>query len=308
MNEPACSPAKPPRRNVPRSVEATLALGIDRLSGASDSPRADAQILLAFLLGRERGWLISHGGSFLTPERCDEFAALCDRRASGEPIAYLTGIAGFYGRDFAVNDAVLVPRPETEHLVEDALTYLRARRGPDAPMRQLSTVLDVGTGSGAIGCTLAAEIPGVIVDGTDTSAAALKMAEYNARRLGVHARCRFVLADIVAAPATKSYDVVIANLPYVPSGEIPRKPDPVGFEPLAALDGGPDGLNPYRRLLAAAPRLLRPGGLLLMEAAPPTIGALAALARAALSGAQIEVRQDYGGRDRYVWAKRSPVS
>jgi release factor glutamine methyltransferase len=292
MNARGCSPEKPLPPN-PQTIGATLALGTSKLAMASDSPRPDASILLAFALQCDREWLISHGDSFLTQAQSEKFAAFCEKRAQGVPIAYITGFAGFYGREFFVNDSVLVPRPETEHLVEAALAHLHGQIGPK--------VLDIGVGSGAIACTIAAEVPDAVVDGTDASEAALKVAEHNARRLNVHGRCTFYLADVVDANGTKRYDVVLANLPYIPSTQIPRIPDPVGYEPVIALDGGEDGLGHYRRLLPSAPQLLRPGGLLLMEAAPPTIGALAALTREALPDARVEVRQDYGGRDRYVW-------
>ncbi|MGZ3541240.1 MAG: peptide chain release factor N(5)-glutamine methyltransferase [Vulcanimicrobiaceae bacterium] len=271
-------------------------LALQQLAKTSDSPRADAFILLSHVLGRDKEWLIAHGESLLTQAQSDRFAAFCEARTNGVPVAYITGFAGFYGREFVVNDAVLVPRPETEHLVEDALVHLRGKPNP--------VVLDVGVGSGAIGCTIAAEIPDAFVQGTDASEAAIDVAQENARRLNVGARCAFYHADLVKPNDAKQYDAIVANLPYVPSAEIPRKPDPVGYEPAGALDGGPDGLDLYRRLLEHAPRLLRPGGLLLMEAAPPTIDALATLARRALPDATIEVRQDYGGRDRYVWALR----
>lgn len=260
---------------------------------ASESPRLDAQILLAWTLERDKEWLIAHGECDLTDSQAEIFAKLCEKRATGMPVAYITGRVGFYGREFVVSDAVLIPRPETEHLTEDAIAHLRSRATG-------SDVLDVGTGSGAIACTIAAEFPGAIVDGTDTSEAALEVARGNARLLGVRERCTFYRADIVDERNGKTFDVVVANLPYVPTNQIPRRPDSVGFEPLVALDGGPDGLGPYRKLLALAPRLLRPGALLLMEAAPPTIEALAILARSACAGALVEVRPDYAGLERYV--------
>jgi release factor glutamine methyltransferase len=219
------------------------------------------------------------------------------------PVAYITGFAGFYGREFAVNEHVLIPRPETEHLVEDAIAHLRSKMDANAPVKRLFTVFEAGVGSGAIACTIAAEVAGAVVEGTDASTAALKVANYNAQRLNVNTRCKFHCADVVKGNDEKSYDLVVANLPYIPSAEVPSKPDPVGFEPRIALDGGPDGLAHYRKLLAAAPRILRPGAMLLMEAAPPTIPHLYDLMVAALSGASVEIRRDYAAQERYIFAK-----
>jgi release factor glutamine methyltransferase len=291
--------------NKPQTVTATLAHGIVQLAKSSETPRADAQILLAFTLGREREWLVTHGETFLSRAQSERYGALCEKRVSGLPVPYITGFAGFYKREFAVSEHVLIPRPETEHLIDDALAHLQAKLDSAAPMKQLFTVFEAGVGSGAIACTIAAEMSGAIVEGTDASLAALKVAEYNARRLNVHNRCKFYYADVVKAGAEKSYDLVIANLPYIPTADVPQKPDPVGFEPAIALDGGPDGLLHYRKLLAGARQMLRPGALLLLEAAPPTIVALRDLTHAALPGATVEIRRDYGGQERYIWARPS---
>src|SRR5579872_758108 len=304
MNARVFSPAKPPPHNLgPQTVTATLARGTVTLAKSSPTPRVDAQILLAFTLGREREWLLAHGESFLSRAQSDKYIALCEKRATGMPVAYITGFAAFYGREFAVNEHVLIPRPETEHLVEDAIAHLRSKIDASAPMKQLFTVFEAGVGSGAIACTIAAEVTGAVVDGTDASAPALKVADYNARRLNVHTRCKFYYADVGKSTDERSYDVVVANLPYVPSGDVPQKPDPVGFEPRTALDGGADGLVHYRKLLAAAARMLRSGALLLMEAAPPTIMPLRDLTAAALPHAEIDVRHDYAAQARYLHVK-----
>jgi release factor glutamine methyltransferase len=211
--------------------------------------------------------------------------------ADGFPAAYRTGSAGFYRREFYVDERVLIPRPETEHIVEDALEFLHAT----GKLR----ILDAGTGSGAIACTIAAEIPGARVLATDVSPNALAVAAANAQRLGVSDRCRFVLADI-APPAAGPFDAIVANLPYIPTADVPRKPDPVGYEPRLATDGGADGMDQYRKLLAAAPSLLAPDGLLLMEGAPPTMRILEALAAAAFPGGAVTVHRDYARLERYV--------
>jgi release factor glutamine methyltransferase len=286
----------------PQTVAQILALGIVTLAKATQSARADASILMAFALGRDREWLIAHGETFLTKPQAEKFAALCEVRATGMPVAYIIGSAWFYGREFNVSDKVLIPRPETEHLVDEAVERLRARANPDWP-KALLTVLDVGVGSGAIGCSIAAEVPNAAIEATDTSQAALKIAEHNARRLHVFNRCRFYLGNLAEPVSARAYDVVVANLPYVPTADIPLPPDPVGFEPREALDGGPDGLDTYRRFAPVLPRLLKPGGLALMEAAPPVMDGLVELVRAAFPQAQVEVRSDYGGQARYVWVQ-----
>ncbi len=277
------------------TVASALALCLPALAAGGDSPRTDARLLLAHVLGRERAWLLAHDDSRLSARQSERFRQACARRAAGTPVAYIIGRAGFFGREFAVDERVLIPRPETELLVEEALAYLRGRHA--------AAVLDVGTGSGAIACTIAAEDPDTAVEGTDTSAPALAVARRNAERLGVRARCRFLRAEIAPTQAARRYDVLVANLPYVPTGALAALPDPTAYEPRAALDGGPDGLRAYRKLLAVAGKLLRSNSLLLMEAAPPTVAALAALTAAALPTAAVEVGSDYSGMERYVRAR-----
>lgn len=245
--------------------------------------------LLAHVLGKDRAWLIAHPDARLTPEQQRDYEALLERRAAGEPLAYVTGEAWFYGRRFDVTPAVLVPRPETEHLVDEALAFLRDFAADRPPV-----VLDVGTGSGAIAATIAAERPGAVVYATERSPAAFDVARRN-----LHG-CRLELADLLPADASMRFDCVIANLPYVPTADVPCKPDPVGFEPREATDGGEDGLREYRRLLRVLPPRMNPGGLFLLEAAPPTILALRDLSAAAFAAARIEIGRDYAGLERYV--------
>ncbi len=196
---------------------------------------------------RPRSWIVAHGGDSSPADDAAQFFALCERRAAGRPLAYVLGSAGFYGREFIVNESVLVPRPETEHLVDDAIAFIK-----EMPRDHVPAVLDLGTGSGAIACTIAAETP-ARVDAIDISAAALDVARENARRLNVADRCRFISGDLIAPVKTERYDVVIANLPYMPTADIPNAPDPLSFEPRLALDGGRDGLTVYARLLPGLP-------------------------------------------------------
>lgn len=267
----------------------TLQRGIAWLAPASESPRADAQLLLAHVVCREREWLVAHADAPLSAEQRQKFEALCRRRSAGVPVAYILGRAGFYGREFLVNEDVLIPRPETEHLVEEAVAFVDSRMA----------VLDVGVGCGAIACTIAAE-SGASVFGTDLSAAAITLATENARRLRVSTMCRFYQGDLTDRVAGRRFHAIVANLPYVPTADLPVPPDPVAFEPKDALDGGPDGLAVYRRLLPRIPALLERNALILLEAAPPTVEALANAVRAALPDLRISIERDYAGLPRYV--------
>lgn len=272
------------------SVAQTLAEGTALLHESSTSPRADALLLLAHALHREREWLVAHGDATPSREEAQEFERLSAQRSWGVPVAYLLGSAGFYGREFLVDENVLVPRPETERLVADAIAFIGNRS---------SCVLDVGTGSGAIACTIAAETQAT-VSATDISPAAIEVAKKNAQRLGVADRCKFLAGDLTEPVKNSRYDVVVANLPYVPTAEIPSKPDPIAYEPREALDGGLDGLALYRRLLDTLAPLVNANALILLEAAPPTMRGLSAIVRSALPHSAIAVRQDYAGLDRYL--------
>jgi release factor glutamine methyltransferase len=162
-------------------------------------------------------------------------------------------------------------------------------------------VLDVGTGCGAIACTVAAQTK-ALVDATDASERALGIAIENARRLGVLDRCRFHIGDLTEPVRNQRFDVIIANLPYIPTQDLPKPPDPTSFEPREALDGGPDGLTEYLRLLPSLLSLINDGGLILLECAPPTMNTLASIVRATLPNFTVSVVNDYSGRSRYIKA------
>ena len=251
-------------------------------------------LLLAHALRRPREWIVAHPEERLSEEQRATFAGLCERRGAGEPIAYILGNAGFYGREFFVNGDVLIPRPETEHLVDEAIAFVKTRRGA-------VSVLDVGAGSGAIACSIAAETAAVVV-GTDISETAIAVAQQNARRLNVADRCAFVHGDLAEPVHGRRFGAIVANLPYVPHGDLPAAPDPLSFEPRVALDGGSDGLTTYARLVPQLPPLLESGGLLLLEAAPPTIGRLQRMLQSAFPRYAIEQKHDYAGLPRYLKA------
>ncbi|MBC5829845.1 MAG: peptide chain release factor N(5)-glutamine methyltransferase [Candidatus Eremiobacteraeota bacterium] len=277
-----------------QTVKTALEHSTQRLAQRTDTPRMDAQLLLCATLGVTRSWLTAHSDAALDGEQTKQFFTLCERRAGGAPVPYLTGTAGFYGREFAVNDTVLIPRPETEHLIEATLAYLGGHSGGKG------RVLDVGTGSGAIAVTMASELPEIAVDGTDISYEALCIARRNAERHGVDGRCTFYCGNLAEPVRANRYNAVIANLPYVPTDTLPALPQAVSFEPVRALDGGRDGLGVYRRLLATVGEVMSPRALLVMEAAPPTIALLQDLAARAFPDSRLESGVDLGGRARYV--------
>lgn len=216
--------------------------------------RIDAQLLLLHVLGRaggERGWLIAHDDDALAPSAAEAFRALCRRRADGEPVAYLVGEKEFFGLRLQVDARVLVPRPDTETIVEWALELLKDRSAP--------RVLDLGTGSGAIALALQSARPDARVEAVDRSAEALAVAQANARRLGLPVAFR--RADWLQGAA--SYELIVSNPPYVAEGD-PHLPD-LAHEPRQALVAGADGLDDVRRIVAAAPAHLVEGGWLLLE-------------------------------------------
>ena len=254
----------------------------------------DVELLLSNVTGRNTAWLRANEDADIGDAMAATARDFVKRRATGEPVPYIVGSVGFHGHVLLVDAHVLVPRPETEHLIDTALEHLR-RHGYQRPR-----ILDVGTGSGAIACTLATEFPHSFVHGTDISPEALLVALANAHRYGVDERISFYFGDLVAPLRGKTYDVVIANLPYVPTADIAKAPDPVSFEPRLALDGGGDGLEVYRRLLPELHGLFYSGGLLLLEAAPPNIRELASLAAEAFPYSTVQIGKDYAGLERYV--------
>ncbi len=258
----------------------------------SDSARLDAELLIAHVLGMRRLDVYLQYDRPLQDAELAGIRGLLRRRGRGEPVAHLIGRREFYGRSFRVTPAVLVPRPETETLVERALRAARGRAG------ELS-IADLGTGSGCLACTLAAELPGARVTASDLSAEALEVAAGNAEALGVAGRVRLVeggWADGLPA----DLDLVVSNPPYVTSAEMEELPREVGFEPRLALDGGADGLDAYRALLPAvaecAPRVWWIG----LEVDSRREAAVAGLARELWPEAAIDVVADLAGRPRVV--------
>lgn len=218
------------------------------------SPRLTAEVLLAHAIGCQRSWLFAHSGDELRELWWIHYGRYLHQRLNGTPTQYITGTQEFYGRDFRVTPDVLIPRPETEHLIEAALDL------------KVSTILDVGTGSGCIAVTLALEM-GAKVTATDISASALKIAQANASRLS--AKVDFLQCDLGSALTDHAFDLVISNPPYIPNSAALQIE--VLKEPQLALFAGDDGLEIYRRLIPEAARLLKPAGHLILELGEPGI-------------------------------------
>lgn len=247
-------------------------------------PISEARLLLGTLLDRNLAWLEAHRDDALEPGLQLHFEAMVKRRASGEPVAYLLGLREFYGRDFSLSPAVLIPRPDTELLVELALAKLRAS---DAP-----AVLDLGTGSGCIAVTLALETPAAKVTAVDASAVALEQARANSERLG--AKVRFLHGDWFAPVTGERFDVIVSNPPYIADADPHLSQGDLRFEPASALSSGITGLDDIRRIAAAAPDHLTPGGWLLLEHGYDQAEAVAEIL-AASGFAGIEQHRDLAG-------------
>lgn len=277
--------------NPPPTLAEALAWAADRLAPSSPTPRLDAQVLLGHVLGWSRARVLGEGQATLTPEQHARFQQLIARRAALEPVAYLVGHKEFYGRDFAVTPAVLVPRPETELLVEAALQWARAQA--NRPL----VIADIGTGSGIIAVTLALHLPAARVYAIDLSQDALGIAARNVAQHGVAARVTLLHGDLLA-PLPEPVDLLVSNPPYTVLAEIDENVR--RHEPANALDGGPDGLHVYRRLLAQAPARLAAGGAVLLEIGATQAAAVTALAREHFPDASVSVQQDLAGWDRVV--------
>jgi release factor glutamine methyltransferase len=269
----------------------------DRLTPISDTPALDASVLIAYIADKPRTWVMAHPEIRLTPEQTTRLEDSLFRLESGESFPYVLGHWEFFGMEFDITPDVLIPRPETELLVEKAIAWLQ-----ESPVRR--TVADVGTGSGVIAVTLAASVPDVRVLATDISLPSLEVARENAIKFDVINRIDFVQCDLLpyhigSLPTERHFDLICANLPYIPTETLQSLPI-FGREPTVALDGGADGLALVRRLLDIGPGWLAPNGLMLLELeATRGIQALN-LAYDRFSEGTIHLHQDLTGRDRLL--------
>ena len=249
------------RSDIVRTVaEARRALAATLHAGGLDTPDLDARILLGHALGLDHAALAAAATRRLGVDEENAVAALANRRLAGEPVARILGYKEFWSLPLRVDAATLLPRPETETVVEAVLAAIDA----DGPRSRNLRIADLGTGSGALILALLSELPNAFGVGTDASTKALAVARDNARRLA-QIRARFIACDVAAA-LRGPFDAIVSNPPYIASGDIAMvAPDVRDFDPHLALDGGTDGLDCYRAIAAAAPALLAPGGVLVVE-------------------------------------------
>ena len=290
------------------SVGEAVRAAAERLRTAgSRSPRLDAELLLAAALGVDRAVLFRERERALAPQELERFERFVRRREAREPVAYIRGRRAFRTIELRVDGRVLIPRPETETLVDVALEALaRAPAGPPGePYEPLA--LDVGTGSGCIALALAAEDPYVRVVAVDVDEGAVEVARSNVARLGLRDRVHVLRSDLlVALPADARFDLIVGNPPYVPAAEYAAlEPNVRDYEPRVALHGGDDGLDVYRRLIPAAVERLAPGGTLALEVGAGQADAVAGLMAATGALARPRKRADLGGIPRVVWSART---
>ncbi|MDX1614617.1 MAG: peptide chain release factor N(5)-glutamine methyltransferase [Candidatus Promineifilaceae bacterium] len=279
------------------NVLEALAFGRRRLTHLS-SPALEARLLLQHVLRVEHTGLIAHSKRNLSAQEQARYMALLERAAAHEPIPYIIGHAPFFGREFVVRPSVLIPRPETELLLERALQWVSGRDllGRQAPLK----VVDVGTGSGCLAVSLTLALPQAQVTGVDVSADALAVAGQNAARHNVSGRIDWVRGSLLT-PLDGRFDLIVANLPYVADEEWSSLPDSVKwYEPALALRGGPGGLALIRRLLTQASTRLAPRGAIMLEIGWQQGAAVRRLTRTFFPAADYQLSDDYAGRDRIM--------
>lgn len=276
-----------------------------RLHGAgSSTARLDAELLLGHLLGRDRAWLVSHRDDGVPSPLLVQLAELVDRRAAGEPIAYLRGHREWLGLRIRTDRRALVPRPETELLAEAAIAEIAERLGSGAEGPPI-VAWEVATGTGAVATAIALRfrvalrLERVRLAASDLSTEALELAAENLAEHRVGGLVTLACTDLLEGAGTLLPwpDVVVANLPYVPSDEVRMAGGSLAHEPASALDGGPDGLDVIRRLLHAAPAALRPGGAILLEVG---VGQADAVRQLAPAGAMVDAERDMAGIERVL--------
>jgi len=262
---------------------------IHLLRGASDSPLLEAEVILSFVINKPRAWIISHPDTELDAANLEYANHLIGRLLKGEPLPYLTGIQAFYGLDFCVNPDVLIPRPETELLVEECIKWFEKN-----PTKRL--MADVGTGSGIIAITLADRFVDLLITAIDISEQAIAVARKNATKFQVEKRIAFLQNDLLANHQSK-YDLVAANLPYIPHRAL-KNLKVSKFEPTLALNGGMDGLELIRRLLEQSRKNINPEGLIILEIQYDQAKEVEKLAKERFPSAKISILNDLAGHPR----------
>lgn len=307
--------------SAPLDVRTALKDGMARLRAKDvPSPSLAAELLLMHSIGRDRAWIYAHPESPLTVAEAEIFAALVARRAAGEPTQYLTGKQEFWGIEFEVTPAVLIPRPETEHLIEVALERLGEERGIKINMRtgdptSKLRVAEVGTGSGCIAVALARELPHAEIFATDISEDALAVARRNAARHEVSDRIHFIRTDLLSellgrsresCGEAQSFDLIVSNPPYVAQNEARDLPREVrDHEPAMALFGGPTGIEIYERLVDQAAQLLAPRGILVLELGYNCADGVRAILSRQRVWVNVSLTNDLAGIPRVIAAERA---
>ncbi|GAB4581268.1 MAG: peptide chain release factor N(5)-glutamine methyltransferase [Anaerolineales bacterium] len=321
-----------PALHSPHTIQNSLFAIKSRLAPHTSTPSLDAQVLLAHITGQSRAWLLAHPEVPLTSAQNAQLELSLQQLESGLPLPYLLGEWEFFGLKFKVTPDVLIPRPETELLVETALEWLKTHQQPETTSlngRLMQTkgavyAADIGTGSGCIAISLAVHCPKLHLLATDLSPAALAIARHNAKTHGVSDRISFLQADLLnnlqspipnistrlstklQFPISK-LQLLLANLPYIPTATL-HTLQVCEREPTLALDGGPDGLSLISRLLAQAATSLAPGGLMLLEIEATQGDAVLALARHYFPNALLHLKADLAGHDRLLSIQTSQVS
>ena len=272
-------------------ISETLADLRRRLAQVSQSPDLDSQVLIAHVLDKSRAWILAHPEDSLTNEEIFALEAAATRLETGTPLPYVLGQWEFFGLKFNITPETLIPRPETELLVECALTWLDQH-----PKCRLT--LDVGTGSGCIAIALASRMPDLKIIATDISFSALYVARMNALQLGTLQQIEFLQANLIP-PVQSKFNLICANLPYIPTSTL-HNLKVYGKEPELALDGGEDGLNLIRSLIYLAAYSVAPGGLILLEIESSQGGAGSSLAKTIFPDAHIQILPDLAGLDRLL--------
>ena len=278
-------------------ISSFLKQAVSQISVVSQTPELDARVLLADILDKPRTWIEAHPEMPLTRSQLATAKKALSRLEAGEPLPYIIGHWEFFGLNLEITSDALIPRPETELLVERAIRWLEA-----APERR--TVADVGTGSGCIAVAIAKNIPDAKILATDISRPALDLAHRNARRHNVVNRIDFVQCDLLPPhpdplPTDLHFDLICANLPYIPTNTLHKLPV-FEREPTLALNGGADGLSIVRRLLKIAPEWLAPGGMILLEIEATQGVPAVSLAYDTFENVEIHLHQDLAGHDRLV--------